>query len=171
MAGFGMLELILIAAVAVMLFPPRELPKIARSIARIYGQIRRTADDFKNQLLQDEDLNAPIREIKSAYNETRYQVRRAEEAAKRELAKARLEARLDAQKKAATDRKAAAEVATDESAPEGEAANDKTSEPMAARPVPGRVAQGDASDGLDDVDGPIRGPAVPEPTSGDEDAA
>lgn len=168
MAGFGMLELILIAAVAVMLFPPRELPKIARSIARIYGQIRRTADDFKNQLLEDEDLNAPIREIKSAYNETRYQVRRAEEAAKRELAKARLEARLDAQKQSASARKVAIEP-TNEEAP---AANNLTSEPMAARPVPGRVAQGEPSnEELEDVDGPIRGPAIPEPTSGDEDAA
>ena len=96
MFGFGFTEMAVIVLVAVMLFPPRELPKIARSIAKFYGQIRKTADDFRHAIMQDEDLNEPIREIRSVYNEARYEVKRAEETAKRELAKARMEARMAA---------------------------------------------------------------------------
>jgi len=33
--GLGMMEIGLIIALAVMLFPPKELPKLARSIARL----------------------------------------------------------------------------------------------------------------------------------------
>lgn len=84
----------MIVLLAVILFPPRELPKLARSVARVYGTIRRTAEDFKAAILEDPDLNEPIDEIKSAYRSTRWEVQRAEEAARRELAKARMEARM-----------------------------------------------------------------------------
>ena len=84
----------MIVLLAVILFPPRELPKLARSVARFYGTIRRTADDFKTAIMEDPDLNEPIDEIKGAYRQTRWEVRRAEEAARRELAKARMDARM-----------------------------------------------------------------------------
>lgn len=95
------MEIALIVLVAIMLFPPRELPKLARSAAKFYGQIRRTADDFRSAILEDEDLNEPIREIRSVYNEARFEVNRTREAAQRELAKARMEARMAA--KSVTD--------------------------------------------------------------------
>jgi Sec-independent protein translocase protein TatA len=94
--GFGVTEMVLVAFVAILLFPPRELPKIAREIARLYGYARRTADQFRSAILEDEELNKPIREIRNIYHETRYELRRAEELAQREMAKVRMEARMAA---------------------------------------------------------------------------
>lgn len=92
--GLGMMEIGLIIALAVMLFPPTELPKLARSIARIYGQVRKTAEDFRSAVLDDEDLREPINEIKGAYNEARFEVRDAERKARQQLAKAQMELRM-----------------------------------------------------------------------------
>lgn len=92
------MEVLVIVLVAIMLFPPRELPKIARGVAKFYGQIRRTADDFRSAILEDDDLNEPIREIRTVYNEARYEVKRSHELTQREIAKARMEARMAAQK-------------------------------------------------------------------------
>lgn len=100
MFGFGFTEMAVIVLVAVMLFPPRELPKIARGIAKFYGQLRRTADDFRAAILEDEDLNEPIRDIRNVYNEARYEVQRTHEMTQREIAKARMEARMAARKMA-----------------------------------------------------------------------
>ena len=46
--GIGTTELIVVALLALMLFSPRELPKIIRSISQFWGSIRRTADEFKD---------------------------------------------------------------------------------------------------------------------------
>jgi Sec-independent protein translocase protein TatA len=92
--GLGMMEIGLIIALAVMLFPPSELPKLARSIARVYGQVRKTADDFRNAVLQDEDLRQPIDEIKGVYEEARGEIRDAERKARQQLAKAQMDLRM-----------------------------------------------------------------------------
>ena len=92
--GLGMMEVGLIVIVAVMLFPAKELPKLARSIAQIYGQVRKTAEDFRNTVLEDEDLREPIDEIKGAYNDARFEVRDAERKARQQLAKAQMDLRL-----------------------------------------------------------------------------
>ncbi len=89
-----MMEIGLIIALAVMLFPPKELPKLARSIARIYGQVRKTAEDFRSSILDDEDLREPIDEIKGAYNDARFEIRDAERKARQQLAKAQMELRM-----------------------------------------------------------------------------
>jgi Sec-independent protein translocase protein TatA len=91
--GLGLWEVGVVVLLAVMLFPPKELPKLARSIARTYGSIRRTAEDFRSQIMEDEDLRAPIDEVRSAYNDARWQLKKAEAAARRELQKAEMEAR------------------------------------------------------------------------------
>lgn len=149
--SFGFMEIAVIGLLAVILFPPRELPKLARSVARFYGTIRRTADDFRAAIMEDPDLNEPIDEIKSAYRQTRWEVRRAEEAARRELAKARMEARMAVRTR-------------------GES---KTSEatPRPAKTA-GRVAAGELDDDLDleeidepeDVHGPVGASAPPLPS-------
>jgi hypothetical protein len=41
--GIGVTEMILIGLVILMLFSPRELPGMMKSLARVYGSIRRTA--------------------------------------------------------------------------------------------------------------------------------
>lgn len=147
MFGLGFLEIALVAMVAVVLFPPTELPKLARSIARFYGSIRRVADDFRTTVLQDEELSRPVREIRSAYQETRWKLRQAEEAARRDLARAQ------AQVKSATDPVAPRKQ------PEGTVANasSSTSTSIASAPPP--------------VPAVATSPSTSSPTSSSSDAA
>jgi Sec-independent protein translocase protein TatA len=95
--GLGFWEIAVVMLLAVMLFPPKELPKLARSVARTYGTLKRTAEDFRNTVMHDEDLRQPLDEIRGAYNDARWQVRDMERQARVELAKARTEARLAAE--------------------------------------------------------------------------
>ena len=76
------------------LFPPTEIPKLARSIAKVYGTVRRTAEDFRSQIMDDEDLRAPLDEVRSAYNDARWQVTKVQQDAREELRKAEREARV-----------------------------------------------------------------------------
>lgn len=123
--GLGMMEIGLIIALAVMLFPPKELPKLARTIARVYGQVRKTAEDFRNSVLEDEDLREPIDEIKGAYNEARFEVRDAERKARQQLAKAQMELRMATARRLAAEREAKAKQ-------DGEASAGSASEPPRA---------------------------------------
>lgn len=166
------MEIGVIVILAVMLFPPRELPKIARGIARLYGQVKRTADDFKSAILDDEDLNAPIREIKDAYNETRYQIQRAEAATKAEINKARMEARMAARlKKEEARRKTVAERRRQAGSPAGEAAKPgespeagAASTPRVARSVTGPVPRGATPPGSPRETHPVEVGSLPEPS-------
>lgn len=118
-----MMEIGLIIAVAVMLFPPKELPKLARTIARVYGQVRKTAEDFRDSVLEDEDLREPIDEIKGAYNEARFEVRDAERKARQQLAKAQMELRMATARRIAAEREAEAkDESTDSSTSNEDAA-------------------------------------------------
>jgi Sec-independent protein translocase protein TatA len=145
--GLGMMEIGLIIALAVMLFPPKELPKLARTIARIYGQVRKTAEDFRESVLEDEDLRQPIDEIKGAYNEARFEVRDAERKARQQLAKAQMELRMATARRIASEREAKAQ-----GEPEAASAS-SASEPEPAANV---VAQADESKPADDR-GPVAG--------------
>jgi Sec-independent protein translocase protein TatA len=124
--GLGMMEIGLIIVIAVMLFPPTELPKLVRSIAQIYGKVRRTAEDFRNTVLEDEDLRQPIDEIKGAYNDARWEVRDAERKARQQLAKAQMDMRMATARRLQAEREAAAKG-------EGEA-------PAAGAPATGATA-------------------------------
>ena len=104
-----MMEIGLIIALAVMLFPPKELPKLARSIARVYGQVRKTADDFRNAVLLDEDLRAPIDEIKGVYEEARGEIRDVERKARQQLAKAQMDLRMATARRIQAERESKAE--------------------------------------------------------------
>ena len=125
----------------------KERPKLARGIARMYGTVRRTADEFKRALMVDEDLRSPIDEVREVYDEARWEVKRTEEQARRELAKAKLEARIKARK----EKVAARQVANSEPIDEPEPADGAT--PAAAPPppvVPPPPATAAADEGGDD---------------------
>lgn len=104
-----MMEIGLVIALAVMLFPPKELPKLARMIARVYGSVRKTAEDFRSAILDDEDLREPIDEIKGVYEEARWEVRDAERRARQQLAKAQMEMRMATARRIQADREAKAQ--------------------------------------------------------------
>jgi Tat protein translocase TatB subunit len=86
--GMGITEILLIGAVALMLFSPKELPSIIKTLARFYGSVRRTADEFRNQIMETDEL----RDIRHEFHRTRADVRNAKAAAQREIDRVKLEA-------------------------------------------------------------------------------
>ena len=91
MFGIGLTEMILIGIVILMLFSPRELPSMIKAIAKVYGSIRRTAEEFRSQVMEAEELREPIEEIRAAYHGTKDELMNAQELARRELQRARAE--------------------------------------------------------------------------------
>ncbi len=170
--GLGMMEIGLIIALAVMLFPPSELPKLARSIARVYGQVRKTADDFRTTILQDEDLRAPLDEIKGVYEEARGEVRDAERQARQQLAKAQMDLRMATARRIQAEREAkTAEEAKAQALGKPATSPDPSpdsslsaSEPVPSEPAPSEprvvaafpgLAADEHDDEHDDHDGPV----------------
>ena len=98
MFGIGITEMIVIGLVVLMLFSPRELPGMMKTLARAYGSIRRTAEEFRAQVMDAEELREPIEEIRAAYHGTKTELLSAQELARRELGRARAEA-MKAQQK------------------------------------------------------------------------
>ena len=58
----GMPELILIFVVALLLFGPRKMPQIGRSIGRAMGEFRRASNEFK-RTIEDEVAADEISEV------------------------------------------------------------------------------------------------------------
>ena len=58
----GMTELILIFVVALLLFGPRKMPQIGRSIGRAMGEFRRASNEFK-RTIEDEVASDEIRDV------------------------------------------------------------------------------------------------------------
>ncbi len=94
----GITEILLVGIVILLLFSPKELPAMIKNVARLYGSLRRTAEDFRSQVMEAEELREPFDEIRDAYQGTKAQIAQAQGAARRELAKARLEARMAEQR-------------------------------------------------------------------------
>ncbi len=86
--------MVVIAVVALVLFNPRELPKMLRSIAKFWGQLRATADEFKDTIMTADGVD----EIQELVKGTKGQIRQVETDARRELMKARAEMRKAQQK-------------------------------------------------------------------------
>jgi TatA/E family protein of Tat protein translocase len=53
--NIGFPELLLILAVALIVFGPRKLPEVGRSIGRAMGEFRRATHDLKSSLEEDID--------------------------------------------------------------------------------------------------------------------
>jgi sec-independent protein translocase protein TatB len=98
--GVGPTEMLVIAAVALMMFSPRELPRILRSVAKFWAQLRATADDFRDQIMHADGVDELTEMVKG----TKAELRRAEDQARQELMKARMKMRKAQQKLAATNR-------------------------------------------------------------------
>ncbi len=64
----GMPELILIFVVALLLFGPRKMPQIGRSIGRAMGEFRRASNEFK-RTIEDEVAADDIREVEKDLKE------------------------------------------------------------------------------------------------------
>jgi sec-independent protein translocase protein TatB len=71
MLSLGAGELIVVGVVALLVIGPERLPKITRDVGRLYGQLRRAADDLRTTFVleadrQDEDER--IEELRLAQN-------------------------------------------------------------------------------------------------------
>jgi len=67
--SIGLPELVLIFIVALLLFGPRKLPDIGRSLGRALGEFRRASNDLKRTIEEEvatEDLRQVAREARAA---------------------------------------------------------------------------------------------------------
>ena len=65
MFGIGMPEMLLILAVALIIFGPKRLPDLAKSLGRAIGEFRKATTDLKDSMTAGEDLS----NVKSAFND------------------------------------------------------------------------------------------------------
>ncbi|MEX1362612.1 MAG: hypothetical protein AB1Z98_05760 [Nannocystaceae bacterium] len=140
MFGIGPTELLVVAVLALMMFSPRELPKIIRSISQLWGSLRRTADEFRDAIMQEEAMQ----DLKDAVDGTKAELRDVEGAARRELMKARMEARRAenklvkvARERERIEREAAAKAMAEGVDGEGEGGGESSAASSAAQPVDG----------------------------------
>ncbi len=84
----------MIAVAALLLFPPHELPKMLRTLAKFWGQISSTADEFRDTIMHADGVDELQELVKGTANE----VRKVEGDARRELMKARAQMRKAQQK-------------------------------------------------------------------------
>ena len=64
----GVPEVILIFVVALLLFGPRKMPQIGRSVGRALGEFRRASNDFK-RTIEDEVAAEEVREVEQDLKE------------------------------------------------------------------------------------------------------
>jgi sec-independent protein translocase protein TatB len=53
--GIGFQELVIIAVLFLVIFGPSKLPQMARDIGRFVTEARRSVDEFKSELVLDDD--------------------------------------------------------------------------------------------------------------------
>ena len=66
----GVPEMILIFVVALLLFGPRKMPQIGRSLGRALGEFRRASNEFK-RTIEDEVASEEIRDVQRDLKEIR----------------------------------------------------------------------------------------------------
>ena len=55
MFGIGLAELTLILVLGLLVLGPQRLPEVARTVGRLYGQLRRASEEFQRTIRQDLD--------------------------------------------------------------------------------------------------------------------
>ncbi len=69
MFGIGFEELLVIMVVALIVVGPRKLPEVARALGRGYAEFKRTMDELKSTLDQDDTVRGLREEFRSAQRE------------------------------------------------------------------------------------------------------
>lgn len=66
--NIGFPELLIIFIIALLIFGPKKLPEVGRSIGKALREFRRTSDEIKNKI--EEEIQADeFKEIKSEFND------------------------------------------------------------------------------------------------------
>jgi len=68
--SLGVPEIILIFVIALILFGPRQMPQIGKSIGKALGEFRRASNDFK-RTIEDEVAASDLKDIKSDLEDVR----------------------------------------------------------------------------------------------------
>jgi Tat protein translocase TatB subunit len=68
--SLGVPEIVLIFVVALILFGPRQMPQIGKSIGKALGEFRRASNDFK-RTIEDEVSASDLQEVKTNLEEVR----------------------------------------------------------------------------------------------------
>jgi|SwirhirootsSR2_FD_contig_31_16320639_length_649_multi_13_in_0_out_0_2 Tat protein translocase TatB subunit len=55
MFGVGLPELLVIMVLGLLVLGPQRLPEVARTLGRLYGQLRRVSEEFQRTIRQDLD--------------------------------------------------------------------------------------------------------------------
>ena len=61
MFGLGLTEIVVILVVALLVVGPKKLPELAKTLGRGLAEFRKTADDFKTSVYQDEETSTSDR--------------------------------------------------------------------------------------------------------------
>ena len=56
MFGIGPEELVLVLIVALLVLGPERLPRVARDVGRVVGELRRTSDEFREEFMNADKL-------------------------------------------------------------------------------------------------------------------
>ena len=67
MFGIGMPEMLLLLAVALIVFGPKKLPELAKSLGRALGEFKRATSDLKESIESDTGID----EVRSSINEVK----------------------------------------------------------------------------------------------------
>ena len=79
--SIGFQELIIIFAVALLIFGPKKLPEVGRAIGKALREFRRTTDEIKGKL-EDEIQADDFKEIKTEINEFKKDLNKDDEGKK-----------------------------------------------------------------------------------------
>lgn len=74
MFGLGWTEILLIAVIAVLVVPPKDLPGMMRNVGRSIGKLRRMASQFQRELenaVRDDELDNLRKQVAEMGRETR----------------------------------------------------------------------------------------------------
>lgn len=62
MFGLGLTEILFVLVVALLVFGPKKLPEVSRTLGRTLGDLKRTADDFRREIAISDLEQDPQRE-------------------------------------------------------------------------------------------------------------
>ncbi len=65
MFGIGPWELVVILLIALIVFGPKRLPEVMKAFGRVMAELRKTAEEIKEEVLEEED----VKEIQQSLQE------------------------------------------------------------------------------------------------------